>query len=194
MATTPGARRPTFTEQARRQQLVDATIDQVTRKGYAGASLSAIAEAAGITKAAVLYHFATKDALVDAAYVHALTLLTDDVGAAVDAAGVPEKPAAYVRAMVGHLRVHPRHTRMLIEALSRDGSSTTPQQRWGPLASLIDDAARARGVVAVDARALAIVVSGAIDAIVVERLHDADYDTAHAADVLADVLDRATSP
>ena len=52
----------TFTERARRQQLIGVTIEQVAQRGFAGASLARIAEAAGITKAAVLYHFGSKDA------------------------------------------------------------------------------------------------------------------------------------
>ncbi|MCK9921199.1 TetR/AcrR family transcriptional regulator [Frankia sp. AgPm24] len=51
----------TFTEQARRRQLIECTIDLVSTRDYAATSLSAIAEAVGISKAAVLYHFASKD-------------------------------------------------------------------------------------------------------------------------------------
>lgn len=45
----------TFTERARRQQLIDATIDLISTRGYPATSLSAIAERAGLSKAAVLY-------------------------------------------------------------------------------------------------------------------------------------------
>ncbi len=189
MARTRDSRRPTFTETARRAQLIEVTIDRVAAKGYASTSLGGIAEAAGITKAAVLYHFATKDALVDAAYQQVLEALTDEVAAAVEAADASQGPGAYVRSMIRHLHEHPRHTRMIIESLSRDGSGHEPQERWGPLARLITTAATARGTNEVDARTLALIVNGAIDAIVTEHLHDPGYDTGRAADQMVDLID-----
>lgn len=183
--------RPTLTEQARRAQLVEATVGQVAEKGYAGASLAAIAEAAGITKAAVLYHFTSKDLLVDAAYEHVLTVLTGEVAAAVEAVEPAAGPGAYVRSMIGHLREHPRHTRMLVEAMSHGGAGYDPQARWGPLAQIVDEATAALGTAPVDSRTLAVIVGGAVDAIVSERLHDPTYDTAAAADRLVDLLESA---
>lgn len=192
MATGPAPRRGehelTLTERARRAQLIDVTIDLVADHGYAGASLARIAERASLTKAAVLYHFPSKDALVSAAYEHVLNALAGEVGAAVEAADAREAPQAYVRSMVAHLREHPRHTRMLVEALSNGEGDHAPEARWGPLAALIA-AAQAGGGRAVDARALAIIIGGAIDAIVSERLHDPGYDTAGAAEQLVAMID-----
>lgn len=193
-ASSRGQRRRTFTETARRAQLIEVTVEQVAEKGYAGASLGAIAEAAGITKAAVLYHVPSKDALVDAAYEHVLSALTEEVGAAVEAAPVGEGPTAYVRSMIGCLRERPQHTRMIVEALSRDGAGHLPQERWGPLAQLLDAAAAQRGADVPDSRSLAIIVGGAIDAIVSERMHDPTYDTAEAADQLVALIDAALTP
>lgn len=112
----------TFTEQARREQLLRVTVEQAASRGIAGASLARIAEAAGITKAAVLYHFTSKDALIAAAHVHVLDSLVAAVGAAVDAADTADRPTAYVRAMITHLRDHPAHTGMLVAA-AIDGSA-----------------------------------------------------------------------
>ncbi|MFH8793497.1 TetR/AcrR family transcriptional regulator [Streptomyces sp. NPDC017941] len=53
----------TFTEQARRRQLVECTIDLISTHGLPATSLSAIAAAAGLSKAAFLYHFSSKDNL-----------------------------------------------------------------------------------------------------------------------------------
>ena len=47
----------TFTRRARKAQIIEMTIELVAEKGYAGTTLSGIAERSGITKAAVLYHF-----------------------------------------------------------------------------------------------------------------------------------------
>lgn len=59
-----GAR--TFTEEARRAQIIECAIRVVADLGYAGASVSRIAERAGVAKSVVLYHFAGKDELVGA--------------------------------------------------------------------------------------------------------------------------------
>lgn len=180
---------PTLTERARRAQLIEVAIEQVAEHGYAGTSLSRIAEGAGITKAAVLYHFSTKDAVIRAAYDHVLDALVRTVGAAVDAADVAAKPAAYARAMIGHLRERPRHTRMLIETAIGTGAEHAPEARWRPLAELLDAAVAARAGRAIDPRTTAIVLGGAIDAIVAERLRDPGYDTAAAAGELAAMID-----
>lgn len=183
----------TLIERARRAQLIEVTIELVAERGYAGASLAAIAERAGITKAAVLYHFPTKVAVVRAAHEHALSALVADVARAVDAADVADRPAEYVRSMVGHLREHPRHTRMIIEAMVHDDVDRDPAARWRPLAELVDAARLARGGGGGDddVRTTAIVVAGGVEAIVAERLRDPDYDTAAAAEQLIRMLDTA---
>lgn len=185
----------TLIERARRAQLIGVTIELVAERGYAGASLAAIAERAGITKAAVLYHFPTKVAVVRAAHEHVLSALVDDVARAVDAADVADRPAAYVRAMVGHLREHPRHTRMITEAMVHDDVEHDPAARWRPLAELVDAARLARGAGGdTDVRTTAIIVGGGVDAIVAERLRDPDYDTAAAAEQLIRMLDPILGP
>lgn len=192
-STGAGKDRPrTFTEQARREQLLDVTVAQIAARGYGGASLSRIAEAAGITKAAVLYHFRSKDALVTAAYAHVLEALVASVGAAVEQAAVIDRPAAYIHAMVAHLRDHPQHTGVLTEVGMEKGFDHEREERWAPLAGLIDAAASARDSGgpggAADSRALAVIIGGAIDGIVAERLEDDGFDVAAAADLLIVML------
>ncbi|MFB9659538.1 TetR/AcrR family transcriptional regulator [Glycomyces mayteni] len=173
----------TLTERARRSQLMEVTVELVADRGYAGASLAAIAERAGITKAAVLYHFPSKAAVVRAAHEHVLGALVEEVGAAVAEAGPDQAPAAYVRSMIGHLREHPRHTRMIIEAMVHGDADHDPADRWRPLADLLRAAENAIGPrTDADLRTLAIITGGAVDAVVAERLADPDYDTAAAAD------------
>ena len=195
MPTRRADRPLTYTEQARRAQLVAVTIELVARHGYAGTSLARIAEAAGISKAAVLYHFPSKDAVVQAAYAEVIDALTASVGAAVEAESGAGAVRAYVRSLVGHLADRPDHTRMVIEAIGGDtGVSDTPQapSRREAVAGLIE-AAVAAGDYRSDADpvSLAVIVNGAVDAIVAERLTDPSFDAAGAADRLIDLLDGA---
>lgn len=182
-------RSPTFTEQARRAQLVRMTIESVAEHGYAGTSLARIAEAAGVTKAAVLYHYASKNDLVEAAHEHVLSALVIAVGEAVDAAAPAGRPAAYIKTMIGHLTEHPTHTRMIVEAMIHVTEPAEPSARWLPLARILAEAAGVEDPL--ELRHLAIATGGAIDAIVSERLQDAGYDTAAAAAVLVTTTEQA---
>jgi TetR/AcrR family transcriptional regulator len=192
--TAPGAEdRPlSLIEQTRHNQLVQVTINLVAEHGYAATSLARIAQAAGITKGAVLYHFASRDAVVAAAHAHVLGALVASVGGAVDAAPADQAPAAYVRRMVGHLTANPGHTRVIIEVMINDGRPDS-EARWKPLAALLQDARDARALgPGPDLRTLAIIVSGAIDGIISERLRDTGYDTEAAAESLITMLEAAT--
>ncbi|GAA4926096.1 TetR/AcrR family transcriptional regulator [Nesterenkonia rhizosphaerae] len=189
MASMDSGKAATFTQQARRDQIIDMTIALVDEKGYAGVSLSGIAERAGITKAAVLYHFSTKAAVVEAAYQHVLQLLVAHVGKAVDDAGPAQAPEAYVRSMLRHLRENRQHTRMMIEAMSGHEGRRDTSARWRPLAELIRAARAARGVDPhASARSAAVIIGGAIDSVLLECLNDPDFDGDAAADQLINLV------
>ncbi|PDP88603.1 TetR family transcriptional regulator [Glycomyces fuscus] len=170
---------------------MDVTVRLIAEHGNAGTSLARIAEAAGITKAAVLYHFRSKDALVRAAHESALTGLVEHVGRAVESADAERAPAAYVRSMVGYLREHPGHTRVVIAAVTDEDRRSS--ERWRPLADLMAAARRARGTDpdarGPDLRTTALIVGGGIDAIVAEHLDHPDYDPVAAAEELVAMLD-----
>lgn len=192
MARTPASeeRKLTFTERARRAQLIEVTIDLVAANGYAGTSLAGIAQGAEITKAAVLYHYPSKDAVVQAAYLHVLVSLATTVGSAVERAGPGEGPAAYIRSMIGHLREHPHYTRMIVEAVINQHQDDDGSQRWRNFAEIMATARRERGLAADgDLRTTAIMIGGAIDGIVGERMADPDYDTVAAAEELVQMTE-----
>lgn len=52
--------------QSRRQEIVDAALTHFVQHGYEGTSVGAIADEVGVTKAAVSYHFPSKDDLLAA--------------------------------------------------------------------------------------------------------------------------------
>jgi AcrR family transcriptional regulator len=54
----------TFTETARRAQIMGAAIDTIAELGYGQASLARIAEAADTSKGVIIYHFGGKDELI----------------------------------------------------------------------------------------------------------------------------------
>lgn len=191
----PAGKPLTLTERARRAQFVQVTIDLIAEHGYPGTSLARIAEAAEVSKAAVLYHFPTKDAVVRAAYRAVIDALVGTVGAAVGDQSGAAALRAYIHALVGQLSAHPDHARMIIEAITADaGITDSPDDRgrWETVAEFID-AAKAAGDYRADVESgsTAVIVNGAIDAIVAQRLADPGFDAAAAAGTLVDLLDRA---
>ncbi|MER7056830.1 MULTISPECIES: ScbR family autoregulator-binding transcription factor [unclassified Streptomyces] len=62
-----------------RRRLVRAGARMFDRNGYASASLEQIADAAGVTKGALYFHFASKDGLADAVQEQAHAVLRDFV-------------------------------------------------------------------------------------------------------------------
>ncbi|GGA54877.1 hypothetical protein GCM10011490_00850 [Pseudoclavibacter endophyticus] len=84
-----------FIETARRRQLIDAAVATVNEIGYHRASLAEIAKRANIAKSAVVYYFASKEALLLELVETVFAALGEAVLTSVD--GV-ESPAARLRA------------------------------------------------------------------------------------------------
>ncbi|WP_407562864.1 TetR/AcrR family transcriptional regulator [Streptomyces sp. 184] len=85
----------TFTETARRAQLVQAAITTVNELGYPRASLAEIARRAGVAKSAIVYYFASKDTLLLHVVDHVFTALEE---ARAKAVAAHTEPAARLRA------------------------------------------------------------------------------------------------
>ncbi|GAA2800984.1 TetR/AcrR family transcriptional regulator [Saccharopolyspora taberi] len=183
----------TFTEQARRQQIMERTIELISTRGYPGTSLSAIAEAAGISKAAVLYHFGSKEKLAEATLAHVFeqfgSYLTEHVERAADPLAAV---LAYVRAMVAYSGENRRHIRLITEVLLDDKGGTKLKapgshdagDRWRTLAELLATGQRAGVLREFDTKTVSLAVGGAIDGVISQWLADPDLDLAAAADEL----------
>lgn len=180
----------TLTQRTRKAQLIDVTTTLIAEEGYAGVSLSKIATRAGITKPAVLYYFRTTAGVVKAAYERVLEQLVAHVAAAIEATPASDAVTSYACAMIEYFSQHGDHTKVFIEALSYTDVKPEPAARWKPLADIIQDARKARGLEPdTHSRTTALIIGGAIDAIVVEKLQDPDYDSAAAADQLCELIE-----
>ncbi|MFE6756416.1 TetR/AcrR family transcriptional regulator [Streptomyces sp. NPDC057684] len=177
---------PTPTEQVRRGQLIEATIDLICDKGCAAASLSAIAQQAGMSKAAVLYHFSSKDNLTQATLTHVLDSVTAYVTERVALASEPKGAVvAYVRSVVGYQRTERRHVRVVAEMLlDRRSGAASPVGRWGMLARLLADGQRAGVFREFDPEVVALAVGGAIEGVVSRWLTQPEFDLDAAASEL----------
>lgn len=94
----------TFTEQARREQIVAGAVEVIANSGYGQASLAKIADHIGIAKSVVLYYFKTKsdviEGVVATVFMKATLVIAPSVAAEATALG---KLAAYIRANVGFI-------------------------------------------------------------------------------------------
>lgn len=194
---------PTFIEAARREQITSLAIDLIAEHGYSGTSLAGIAEAAGISKAAVLYHFGSKDAVLEAAYARVMSGVTDSVGAAMsNSPSAADSVEAYVRSLVDYIVANPTHMRIVVEVLQTDElgqrgaapDAADAPPRWGPLADAMTRAQRTGEFRRFDSRTYAIVLGSAIDGVFAESLADPAFDLGSAVDDVIDLFRRASAP
>lgn len=96
-----------FTRTARKAQIVACAIEVIAEVGYPQASIRKIADRVGIAMSAVLYHFGSKDNLVDAIVEHmyrtALALVVPALAAETTATG---KLNAYIRSSIKYFGTH----------------------------------------------------------------------------------------
>jgi AcrR family transcriptional regulator len=75
---------------AMRARLLEATVELLVEKGYAGTSTTLVSERAGVSRGAQLHHFPTKQDLVVAAVRHVTEVRGEELAAA--ASGLPTGP------------------------------------------------------------------------------------------------------
>jgi AcrR family transcriptional regulator len=194
----------TFIEQARRRQLVAAAIEQLAEAGYAGTSLAAVAGRAGVSKAAVLYHFTGgKDELlrevVGTVLAEATAAMTEAIAAAPT---LPGKLRAYITSNVGFLAARRREILAVTAVFNGsppgpDGTTfyePTSERIIGELTVLLQAGQQTGEFGSFAAPVVARTLRAAVDAIEPVLRHDpgADLD-AYAAELVA-IFEKVTAP
>ncbi|WP_193045366.1 TetR/AcrR family transcriptional regulator [Mycolicibacterium baixiangningiae] len=194
----------TFTQSARRAQIIESAIDVIAEAGWAQTSIRKIADRVGVAMSAVLYHFGTKDNLVDAIIEHmyrsALAVVVPAVDAESTAAG---KLTAYIRATIEYYDAHRVH----LAALSQLASSYRPSD-GRPFDELGVTPALAEDLTSLDAPAIlrsgqlsgefgdfpvesvAMAISGAGHALVYKFLREPDFDAHRYGEDLIEIFGR----
>lgn len=105
----PAVRQRTFTEEARRAQIIDCAIEVLAEFGYAQTSFARIAERAGVSKSVISYHFSSKDELlqqvVEYVYAKGARYMTPLIQAQRDKSA-PATLAAVLRTNLEFIRDH----------------------------------------------------------------------------------------
>jgi TetR/AcrR family transcriptional regulator, fatty acid metabolism regulator protein len=89
--------KPSFIEEARRKQIVEAAIQAIAEKGYINTSLSSVAEQVNISKGVISYHFNGKSDLIDTVIDAILERQHEYIAARV---GLFESPRDQLRAYI----------------------------------------------------------------------------------------------
>lgn len=193
----------TFTETARRAQIVAAAVDTIAELGYAQASLARIAERIGVSKGVISYHFARKEDLVR-------EVITDVIARAV-AYARPRMEAestgrgklrAAIESNVTFMGEYRHHMVALFEiAVNTRGTGSSPNPAMARV--LQDSAAALRELLAVyqaagefradfDPQVMATAIRAAIDAVPRRLVVEPGFDVGHYGRELADIFDLAT--
>lgn len=104
-----------------KQRLFDAAISLIGERGFHGTSVDDIAEAAGVAKGTVYYHFrGGKEELVAALLESGLQMLSQDFRATVDSAQGPRSAlVAIVRTEVAYVHRYQAFSKLLVSEMWR---------------------------------------------------------------------------
>lgn len=195
----PGQR--TFTEEARRAQIVECAIDTIAELGYARASLAEIAKRAGISKGVISYHFAGKDELVERVVEHVCTWGAQEMLPRLQGLSSPaETLRTYITANVEFIRDHPREIAVLgdifVNFRTRDGALRygvhTDAPLIEPLIRLFEAGQRDGVFRAFAPEPMARVIRAAIDSTAAQVVAFPDFDADDYARELVTIFDLAT--
>lgn len=192
---------PTFTETARRAQILACAIGAIAESGYGRASLAEIARRAGVSKGVVSYYFASKDELLAQVVVDVYRRAGAAIAARTDAETDPSAVlTAYLEANLAFLGRHPADLRAVTEIVMNlrapDGAPRFAPSGADPvlahLERLLRDGQETGAFRDFDAHALAILVRGAIDTASGRLVTDPDFDLGTYTRELVSVVGLAT--
>jgi AcrR family transcriptional regulator len=136
---------------AARAKVLHAFTDLLVTSGERSATLDAVADHAGVSKGGLLYHFGSKDALVDGLVEHLTGLIAADVSAMRSA---PEGPVHYLLRTSSAVGSEFDRTYLAVAELARGayprarGALDAAEQAWtDAVAEQVHDPAVARAVV-----------------------------------------------
>ncbi len=202
MAKTTKANTRTFTQNARRAQIVQAAIETLAESGYAKTSFTRIAQQAQLSSTGMIsYHFSGKPELF-AEVVNTVMERADNTAAArmSDEKTYRGKLGAYITSYFDFVARYPLHTLALTEIVRmiRDQQITGLENAERSIMSvdrlvaLLEQGRSAGEFGTFDCLTMALAVRGAVDSVLRHHLCDVATDVDRCARELADMFDRCT--
>ncbi|WP_378740178.1 TetR family transcriptional regulator [Nocardia brasiliensis] len=192
----------TFTEAARRAQIVDAAIEVIAEHGLPNTSFAKIAQQAGLSSTGMIsYHFRGKNELIREVAAEIVRVNTEFVVAKLEPeAGYTARLRAYFTANMALLDEYPQHQRALASIVAN--ARTDDPRLFGLIEQVteiargqeewIREAQRAGEFRAFDPTVMALAIRAARDAAVARAADDPDFDAVACARELGDLFERAT--
>ncbi|WP_078315653.1 TetR/AcrR family transcriptional regulator [Mycobacterium sp. D16Q16] len=195
----------TFTERARRAQIVAGAIEVLAGAGYPQTSLAKIAEHVGVAKSAVLYHFTSKTEVIESVMLEVFTRACTAIVPAVQAETTAiARLTAYIRANIEFVVSNRMAAIALLEIItgyrSQDGlrfdqaaAGAAPPAEFAamdPEAIFLDGVATGE-FQSVSPRFMKNALRAALDGAVWELGRDPDYDATGYGEQLVDMFTKA---
>lgn len=196
-------RRRTFTEEARRGQIVACAIEVLAEFGYAQTSFARIAERLGISKSVISYHFGSKDELLEqvahAVYADGARHIIPRIRAQHSARAVL---GTYLRSNLEFIRDHPKDidavTEILLNVRRKDGSRRFAggpggmEQAVRPLQEILRRGQDEGAFADFDTRTMAWAIRNLVDGLTRQRRLDPEFDFDTCIEEMVALVDRAT--
>ncbi len=187
----------TITEQARRQQIVQAAIACIAEFGYGKTSFARIAERAGLSSTGLIsYHFRGKrqlDAAIAAFVLEDLGqwMYQHMVGSADPAAALE----SYIRSLIGYMQERPRHLAAFADLVlhgALEWGSGDQEQATSALEDILRQGQETGLFRAFDVSIMAATIQRSLDGIPLLQRGMPDLDLDFHANELVDIFHRAT--
>lgn len=183
--------------------MIRCAIDVIAELGLPRASLAEIAKRAGVSKSAVLYHFADRDELITEVLTAVLSAGASYIGERLPGDGTPaDELRAYVAANVRYIAEHRDDVRVLtsiaMNFTTDDGDSKLQHDAsvygvaLAPLQDILTRGQAAGQFTDFDTRTMAMTIRAAIDAIGPQLWVIPDLDLELYGRELTALVDRAT--
>ena len=194
--------RGTFTQTARRAQLVGCAIDALVEVGYQQTTVAEVARRAGVSKGVVTYYFPARDDLIWAVVAAVFASIGEQVGSRLEDVPPRSFVAIYVGAWVDYYRTHHREMIAIAEIWTsfRDASGrphldARTLDRERTLVETALTAGQAEGALGdFSPRVMAVTLKAALDGLLAQLALEPALDLDAYRDELVALFDRATSP
>jgi AcrR family transcriptional regulator len=192
-----GMSRRTFTETARRAQIVEAAIATIAEVGYRNASYAQIAKRAGLSSTGLIsYHFGTRDELIQ----QVVEEIVGAIGAhmAERLTAVPNASAAlrtYIEGNVEFIGAHRQQMKALLEIFVNGGfdyGADAEQAVLSPIEGILRQGQRAGEFRPFDTKVMASLVQRAVDGLPFLLATEPSLDLPSYGAEVATVFDLAT--
>ncbi|WKK22759.1 TetR/AcrR family transcriptional regulator [Streptomyces olivoreticuli] len=192
----------TFTEAARRTQIVGAAIEVIAESGYAKASFTRIAKQAGLSSTGMIsYHFSGKDDLMREVVGEVLRVADAYMRPRIEAqATASGRLRAYIESNIALLKEFPNHLPAMVEVFGNlRGEDPSLREFAAAMEAVVDlqvermrEAQEAGEFGEFDPRVMVMAIRGAIDGLVTRAAKDPRIDPDVCGRELADLFERAT--